>query len=384
MIKWLGALLALVLLAGGAYVFLVLPPSVDDKMNAVTPHEPYAISEDAKTLHQSLRIADLHADTMLWARDPAERHNRGHTDLPRLRDGGVNLQVFSATTKSPKGQNYEENSGDSDQITLVAVLQRWPIRTWTSIYERAAYQAQRLQKLERENAGYFQFVRSADDLRAALANNRLAGLFLIEGAHPLEGEIANLDRLYDEGLRIVGLQHFFDNELGGSLHGTSGAGLTDFGREVIRRANEKSMIVDVAHSSEAVVRDVLNLTDRPLIVSHTGFNGHCESPRNISDDLMVEIADAGGLIAVGFWADVTCGPAPDDIADAIAYGVALVGADHVALGSDFDGTVTTPFDASEMAALTQALLDKGLEEPTIRAVMGENAIRFFLENLPKE
>jgi len=147
---------------------------------------------------------------------------------------------------------------------------------------------------------------------------------------------------------------------------------------------EKTIIIDVAHSSEAVVRDVLAITDKPVIISHTGLKGHCDSPRNISDALMKEIAARGGLVGVGFWDGAVCEPTPEGIAGAIAYAVDLLGADHVALGSDFDGTVTAPFDASELGALTQALMDAGLDEETIRAVMGENAIRFFLENLPSD
>ena len=144
------------------------------------------------------------------------------------------------------------------------------------------------------------------------------------------------------------------------------------------------MIIDVAHSSEQVVRDVLARTDKPVIVSHTGLKGHCNTARNIPDDLMKAIADHGGLVGIGFWDGAICDPSPEGIASAIVYAVNFLGVDHVALGSDFDGTVTTPFDASELAALTQALVDADLSEDVIRAVMGENAIRFFSENLPQQ
>ncbi|MHA7873123.1 MAG: dipeptidase, partial [Hyphococcus sp.] len=244
------------------------------------------------------------------------------------------------------------------------------------------YQAARLRRLERDAAGAFVFVRNKDDLRAALANGALAGVYGVEGAHPLEGDLANLDRLYDAGLRVMGLQHFFDNELGGSLHGQSGAGLTDFGRAAVTAAVGKGMIIDVAHSSEQVVRDVLALTDKPVIVSHTGLKGHCDSARNIPDDLMTAIAAHGGLIGVGYWDGAVCDPAIENVAAAIVYAVNLLGADHVALGSDYDGTVTTAFDASELPALTQALIDAGLDDETIRKVMGENAVAFFLAHLP--
>lgn len=380
--KWVGGIV-LVLAVVGAYVFYgVLPERFDAHNNLVLPHEPYAVSERARALHETIPVADLHSDMLLWRRDPAKRHARGHTDLPRLREGGVALQIFTAVTKSPSGQNYEENSADTDQLTLLLAAQAWPTRTWGSIYERAAYQAGRLNDLERREDGDFIFVKSKSDLQSALDQDVLAGVYGVEGAHPLEGELENLDRLYEAGLRVMGLQHFFDNALGGSLHGQSGAGLTAFGRDAVTRAVSKGMIIDVAHSSEQVVRDVLVLTDKPVIVSHTGLNGHCDSPRNISDDLMKAIADHGGLVGVGYWDAAICDPAIENVADAILYAIDLLGVEHVALGSDYDGTVTTMFDASELPALTQALMDAGLDDDAIRAVMGENAVRFFLEHLP--
>lgn len=382
--NFIGAGVAILLIAIIWIVFFVVPARVDADFNSVIDHDPYTVSPQARTLHATIPVADLHADTLLWMRDPTKRQSRGQTDIPRLIEGGVKLQVFTAVTKSPKNLNYDENESNSDDITMVAVLQRWPIATWGSLYERALYQAKRLERADEEYGSSFRMVRNRDGLQRSLNVGALAGVYGIEGAHPLEGDIENLDRLYDAGLRVVGLQHFFDNELGGSLHGTSGAGLTDFGRAVIARANEREMIIDVAHSSEAVVRDVLALSTRPVIVSHTGLKGHCDSARNISDDTMKAVAAAGGLVGVGFWDGAVCTPDLETIAGAIVYGVELLGPDHVALGSDFDGTVITPLDASELPALTQALLDKGLDEKTVRAVMGENAIRFFLENLPAE
>lgn len=383
MLKWIAGILIVIVTIAGLVVFKILPERLDAKMNAVIAHEPYTISDRARSLHETIPVADLHADTLLWMRDPAQRQSRGQTDLPRLIEGGTRLQVFTAVTKSPRGLNYEENAANApDDIKLLAMVQRWPFATWNSIYERAAYQARRMRDLDQRTGDTFFMVETSAELQSALDSGALAGVFGIEGAHPLEGDIANIDRLYDEGLRVIGLQHFFDNELGGSLHGQTGAGLTEFGREVVRRANEKEMIIDVAHSSEAVVKGVLALSSRPLIVSHTGLKGHCDTPRNIADETMVAIAQAGGLIGVGYWDGAICQPDVETIAEAILYAVELLGADHVALGSDFDGTVTTPVDASELPALTQALMDAGASDDIIRQVMGENAVRFFLENLP--
>ena len=380
-----GALAAATLVAA-LVLFVILPPRVDARMNVVIAHAPYAVSERASALHGSIPVADLHADTLLWARDPARRHDHGHTDISRLIEGGVALQVFTTVTKTPRGQNYDANDGGTDDITLLAIAQRWPRRTWTSLEERARYQAERLHAAARADHR-LRVVRTRGDLETSLQRSRsggeaLAGLLGTEGSHALEGDLAAVERLFGDGYRVMGLHHFFDNALGGSLHGRSGAGLTSFGRDAVAEMNRLGIVIDVAHSSEAVVREVLALSDRPVIVSHTGFDGHCPSARNISDETMGAVAAAGGLIGVGFWADVTCDASPAGIADAIAYGAARFGEDRIALGSDFDGTVTTSLDASELAALTQALLDRGLTEAQVRKVMGENAVRFFLTNLP--
>ncbi len=382
--KWIIGILLLAVAVGAVVFFYYAPVRADAQMNVVIAHDAYDVSHEAKKVHDTLRVADLHADSLLWMRDPSKRHSRGHVDLPRLREGSVRLQVFSAVTKTPSGLNYDKNDAGSDDITLLAIAQRWPVKSWKSLAERALFQAARLDKLERNSAGQFIFAKTADDLAGALDAGLIAGVYAIEGAHPLEGDIANIDRLYDAGLRVMGLQHFFDNELGGSLHGQSGLGLTRFGREAVNHAIAKGMIIDVAHSSEATVRDVLQIAETPVIVSHTGFKGHCDSHRNISDELMISIAEKGGLVGVGYWDGAVCNPSLDAIASAIIYAINLIGVDHVALGSDFDGTVTTPIDASELSALTAALLAAKVDETDIRKIMGENAIQFFLENLPAD
>lgn len=382
------AVIAALLLAAAIFVFVILPPRIDDDMNVVTAHEPYAISAEATVLHDSLRVADLHSDMLLWMRDPTRWNTRGHTDLPRLRAGHVALQVFSSVTKTPADMNYDQNTADSDNITPLAIVQLWPLDSWTSIYARARFHARRLNRLAAASNGEFVVARTREDLAAALERRAsdpdvLVGILATEGGHPFEGDLANIDGLYDEGYRMIGLQHFFDNELGGSLHGVSNAGLTEFGRAAIARIVERGMIIDLAHSSQAVVRDVLDITDVPLVISHTGIHGHCAARRNIPDDLMLEVANRGGVIGIGFWADVTCDDSPEGVAATILSAIDLLGVEHVALGSDYDGTVTTTFDASEYAVLTDRLLAAGLSEGDIRAVMGENTIRFFLENLPE-
>ena len=382
LLKFTGVALFIVL----SFAPLVVPDLVEQSMNEVLPHTPYTISPAAQELHDSLFVADLHSDSLLWMRDLSRRSDIGHMDLPRLREGNVALQVFSATTKSPPDLNYERNEAGADDITLLAVVSLWPVRTWGSLYERAVFQLEKLRRLEARSE--LTLVTTREELAEVTARREsgepaIAALYLIEGAHPLEGDIRKLDRLFDKGLRIAGLTHFFDNDLGGSLHGTSSVGLSEFGRAVVRRANELGVIIDVAHASPAMVEEVLELSTRPVMLSHGGLKGNCDSARNLDDALMRRIAAAGGIIGIGFWDAAVCDPSPQGVVAAIRYAIDLLGVEHVALGSDYDGTIAVTFDTSELAILTQTMLQSGFPEAEIRAVMGGNVRRFLLDNLPE-
>jgi microsomal dipeptidase-like Zn-dependent dipeptidase len=384
-------LIAVVVLAalGLVAAAFVAPAIVESQMNKVVAHEPFVVSDAARALHKSLNMADLHSDTLLWKRDVLTRGDRGHVDVPRLREGRFALQVFSTVTKTPRGLNYDRNTGDTDQITLLAQLQLWPFATWSSLLERALFQAEKLNRSANVAPKDFMVVRTQSDLdrllsRRAAGEPIVGGILATEGAHPLEGKIENVKRLYVAGFRMIGLHHFFDNELGGSLHGVSHGGLTDFGREAVASIETQGMIVDLAHSSPAVVDEVLALATKPVIVSHTGVRGACESPRNLSDDQMRAIAAKGGLIGIGYWDGAVCDTTPAGIVKAIRYAIGLMGVDHVALGSDYDGATEVRFDASESAVLIDAMLAAGMSEAEIRKVSGENAIAFFRARFPEK
>jgi microsomal dipeptidase-like Zn-dependent dipeptidase len=379
----------LVLAVLGLVAFWTFAPSIVEKgRNAVAAHDPYPVSEAARALHSGLVIGDWHADSLLWKRDLLQRGDRGQVDLPRLIEGGVAVQVFTAVTKSPMGLNYDANSADAfDNITLLAFGQLWPVRTWQSIYQRAIYQAEKLQGFEAASNGQLKIIRSRADLEAVLeARARgevvVGGILGVEGLHPLEGKFENLAGLIAAGHRVFGLQHFFDNELGGSLHGTGNHGLTDFGREVVAALAGMPVIIDVAHSSPQVALDVLAMTDVPIVLSHSGIHSHCPVKRNFPDDLMQAIAASGGVIGMGYWAEVACDRIdPDGIAAMIKAGIAAVGEDHISLGSDFDGSVATAFDTSELPALTDALMRAGLNQVQIGKVMGGNMLRVLRARL---
>lgn len=380
--------IALVALA--AFFFFV-PGYVGRQMNVtINPSSdsaPYAASEQARELHRKLLVADLHADTLMWNRDLLERGSWGHVDLPRLIEGNVAVQAFTVVTKTPRGMNIEANSGDTDNITLLAIAERWPVSTWSNLTERALYQARRLQEAAARSNGKLTILRTRQDVSSFLERRKaeqgiVAGFLGIEGAQALSGDVNNLDRLYDADFRMIGMAHFFDNEMAGSAHGVEKYGLTDKGRELVKRMEEKGVFVDLAHAAPKVIDDVLAMATRPVIVSHTGVKGTCDNTRNLSDDQLRAIGRNGGVVGIGFWDTATCGRDAAAIAKAIRHAVGVMGVDYVALGSDYDGAITAPFDTTGVVQITDALLKEGFREDEIRKVMGENVIRALQSYLP--
>jgi len=372
------------LLVGAALVaFLAFAPAiVESDMNRVVPTAMPRVSDSTRALHASLEIADMHGDTLLWRRDLNDRAERGQIDLPRLIDGNVALQIFSSVTKTPRGQNYDSNGADSDNITLLAVAQLQPVRTWGSLLQRSLWHAEKLDRAAGASDGRLRVIRTPADLDRLLADRArgakvVGGMLSIEGLHNLEGRIENLDRLHAAGFRMAGLAHFFDNELAGSMHGERKGGLTPLGRAAVRRMEALGMIVDVAHASHSAVAEILAMARRPVVSSHGGVQATCKVNRNLTDAEIRGIARTGGLVGIGYWDAAICSTAPAEIARAIAHVRDLAGIDHVALGSDFDGAVTTGFDTAGLVAVTQALVDRGFTPGEIRKVMGGNLLRLL-------
>ena len=385
--RWrLIALAAVALLVAGlaAGFRFVLPDIVAARYNPVSGGGQDA-NEAARRLHATLAVVDLHSDALLWSRDLAARGQHGHVDLPRLLEGGVALQVFSAVNQVPLGLNIERNRADGfDQLGLLVAAQGWPPRTWRSPLQRALYQAERLRALAAGSEGRLRIATTAAELPSpsAAPAGAVVGMLAIEGGQALEGELANVERLHAAGYRMIGLVHFFDNEIGGSAHGLAKGGLTGFGAEVIRRMEALGMAVDLAHASEPLFRNVAAQATRPLVVSHSGVRGTCDNARNLSDEMLELVAASGGLVGIGFWPTAVCGDGPEAIARAIHYAADRIGVAHVALGSDFDGAVATPFDAAGLPALTGALLAAGFHAGEVSAIMGGNALRVLRELLP--
>lgn len=394
----------LALLSGiAALVFFgLLPPIVERSMNRVTGPQPPQVSARAAALHKTLQIADMHADTLMWKRDLLVRGDRGQVDLPRLTDGHVALQILSSVTKTPKGQNYDANGADTDNITLLAIAQGQPMRTWHSLIERSLWHAEKLRTAEATSRGGLRIVRTKSDLAALLVDRKdelkwpldysaytsrrgpppIGTLLSIEGLQDIEGKRANLDRLYDAGFRMAGLAHFFDNEVAGSMHGLKKGGLTPFGVEIVRAMEAKGMVVDIAHCSHQCVAEVLKMATRPVVSSHGGVQATCKVNRNLTDDEIRGVARTGGVVGIGYWDAAVCDTSPAGIVRAIAHVRDLVGIDYVGLGSDYDGAITARFDTSRLDAITQALIDAGFSDADIAKVMGGNVFRVLAQVLP--
>jgi len=379
---WLCVILGLL----GIFVFGVVPGQVESNMNGVLNKPPYAASERAKAIQKRIDIVDLHGDSLLWARDLLDHGTRGHIDVPRLIEANVALQAFSAVTKTPRGINFERNTDQTDNILLLALAERWPPRTWTSLTQRALYLASRLHDTAARSNGKLTVIRTPADLTGYLQRRRsqrdiTAGLLTIEGAQALEGKVENVDVLYDAGFRMMSPSHFFDTEMGGSSAGVDKIGLTGKGREMVQRMEARHMLVDVAHASPKTIDDILSIATRPVVASHTGVKGTCDNARNLSDDHLRRIAATGGVIGIAFFEFAVCGPDAKAIARAIRHAADVAGMDHVALGSDFDGAIAEPFDVTGLPVLIDALLEAGFSEDDIAKVMGGNAMKLLTSAL---
>lgn len=373
----------------GLFVFFGwLPGIVEKRMNPVKSLPPYESSVSGRLVHEQLFVADLHADSLLWSRDLSRRGVRGSVDVPRLLEGNVALQVFGIVSKTPKGQNFQANDDSTDALRLLAFAQRWPISTWLGVAPRVHHQAEKLRRVEHDSKGRFRILTAREDLDELIAARKagervVGGLLSVEGAHALEGELANVDAFFDAGVRMMSVAHFFDTETGGSAHGVRKGGLTTLGRQMIARMEERGMVLDLSHSSEQTFFDAASAATRPFVVSHTGVRGTCDNGRNLSDEQLRAVQAKDGVVGIAFFEQAVCGLSVAHVVRALLHVIDVVGVHHVALGSDFDGAVAVPFDATGMALLTDALLDAGLSEEEVALVMGGNVVRLLQDTLPR-
>ncbi|MFQ3171124.1 MAG: membrane dipeptidase [Oleispira sp.] len=379
--------ISLVLLAGIAY--WLLPPLNVEKyfspvINVDTSANSFAVTYEVENLF----VADMHADTLLWNRDITQKSTLGHADIYRLTKANVGLQVFMSIIEAPNDTSSDSIKQQGDRVTSIALLDKWPSRTFISYKERALYHAEKLFKAEKSSNGQLKVIRSKQDLRAGIQNwqaqkNPLLALLGMEGAHGTEFNINNLSLLFDAGYRSMELAHYSDTLFAGSSSGMNKYGLTDKGKALVKEMNVMGMIIDVAHLSNAGIEDVLAMSTRPVYVSHGGAYATCPKARNLPDNIIKEIAKGKGIIGIGFFIGAICGKSLNDLVRAIKHVRNLVGSEYVALGSGWD-IASLAIAPHELPDLTRALLKEGFSEKELRNIMGGNVTRFFLENLPSD
>jgi len=376
----------LLLLVLGIIGFFVFAPGIVDKQqNKVTlkVKNPQKVN-----WYDSVPfIADLHCDALLWDRNNLKRHEHGHVDIPRMQEANMAFQVFTIVSQTPKHMNIEHNDDKTDNIALLNFAQLRPIKDWFNIKSRALQQCEDLFATARKSDGLFRVIRNQEELalfiRDREKNRQLtAGMLGIEGAHCLKDELSNLKEFYDAGVRYIGLTHFFDNAWAGSAHGMVKGGLTDKGKALVKQMDSLHMLIDLAHSSTKTIDDIFALTQRPVLISHTGVKGVCDNNRNLSDAHLLEIGKRNGLVGIGLWETAVCGTDAASTAKSIRYVADKIGVDKVALGSDFDGAITAHFDVTGLPLIVDALLKEGFSKEDIYKIMGGNVRDFLLRNLP--
>jgi membrane dipeptidase len=368
-------------------------------------------ADDALTLHRDAIVIDTHSDTTPWFEDPAwrfdERHDEGHEDLPRMREGGLDAQFWSI--------HMGETPGAGRAI------------------REATLRIDAVHELVRRHPRELALATTADEIRRAVAQGRIACLMGIEGGHIIEDSLAALRAFHRLGVRYLTLTHSFHtswadssgtNEVPPPRHG----GLTAFGEEVVREMNRLGMLVDVSHVSDDTFSDVLRVTRAPVIASHSATRAVADHPRNLSDDMLRALARNGGVVMINFYSgyidaslvaplrQVFVGFAPrfaalreqhaDDpvarmramralfrevpvpqadlsvLLDHFDHALEIAGPDHVGLGADWDGVPSMPRgmeDVSRLPALTRGLLERGHSPEVVRKVLGENLLRVLGE-----
>jgi len=323
--------------------------------------------DEARALHAECCVLDLHADTAKLmdklGYDLALRHDRpmprrvnvvGHVDLPRLRDGGVAGQFFSFWTAPYPERGCARSV--ADQLDAIdAAIDRHPGElTWT---------------------------RTGAEVRVAKAAGRIAALGGIEGGQALEGELEPIAAFSRRGVRYLGLLHFSANAIGAPARGRGAApsaGLTGFGRDVIRECERCGVIVDLAHINRRGFFEALELATEPVMVTHTGVAGVHASWRNLDDDQVRAVAGRGGAIGIIFAKQFLGGATIEAVVDHILHVIDVAGEDAPALGSDFDGFVVPPEGLEDIAAmpnLTVALSRRGVTPRVLEKILGGNVCR---------
>ena len=369
-----------------------------------------AVSEKAKKLQSSSIVVDTHDDTTQRLLDPtfdlAARQTDGNIDIPRMREGGLTAIFFS--------------------IWIPGKIMG------PEAVQKALKQIDAVRETVRKHPNELVLATTADDVRAAKQQNKIAALMGVEGGHMIGNDLSVLRTFAALGVRYMTLTHMENNEWADSSTAKpEHNGLTDFGKDVVREMNRLGVIVDISHVSDKTFHDVLATTKAPVFASHSSCRSLCNAARNMSDEMIGDLAKNGGVIQinyhVGFLSqefrdyeaahpdaekeineevkkrcgdNESCKSVAGDqivrdfmeagklprvdwnlIVEHIDHAVKIAGPDHVGLGSDFDGAVMPMGmqDVTHIPQITAALLKKGYTESDIRKILGENTLRVLSE-----
>lgn len=329
------------------------------------------LEPEVKRFHEECMVIDLHADTWLWEAmlgyNIRKRHRTviprnplfNHVDIPRARDGGLNITGQGVVVNTFYRRNY---------------------------LQRGKKMTERILKGIERNADQLELVLNGRQARETAGRKKIGVFIGLEGAHILEGRLEEVEYFYNKGVRYLTLGHFSENEAVYSSNDRANAskGLKPFGRELVRQVEKSGMIVDLAHVAPGCFREIMGLVTRPVIASHIGTKGVFEHWRNLDDGQLRAVAETGGVIGIMFQPHFLTNRfwrcSLDTVVAHIEHCLEVTGEDHTALGSDFDGFLMTPdylSDVSGLPYLTQRLLDRGHSQKVVKKFLGENFLRVF-------
>ncbi|MFZ5597505.1 MAG: dipeptidase [Bacillota bacterium] len=320
---------------------------------------------DFRGLHFSSTVVDAHCDTLTalgkQGRRLGQRSVKGHVDLPRLVDGGVNVQFFAAFIDPL----YRDN----------------PLARAMEIFDVLFGEME-------DNGGAVGLVKAYSDIERFISEKKVAALLSVEGGEALAGRIEVLRVFYQLGVRSITLTWNGRNELGdGVAEAGSGGGLTRFGAAVVREMNRLGMLVDVSHMAGKGFRDVLEESSKPVIASHSNCRKLCSHPRNLDDDQIKALAAGGGVVGLCFYPyflDDGGTATLDRLLDHAEHMACVAGVDCIGIGSDFDGieaVVPDLYDVTCLPLVTEGLLKRGFSSGEVEKILGGNFLRVMKQVL---
>ncbi|MBN1271669.1 MAG: M20/M25/M40 family metallo-hydrolase [Candidatus Aminicenantes bacterium] len=322
----------------------------------------------AHYLHKSATVVDLHCDTIgraLHGIDLSQDHKNGHIDIPKLKQGAVDLQVFACFVGPPQDELEKHQAAN-----------------------KAFAQIDAVHKLVEENPESLILAMSPNDLRQLRGTRKTAILIGIEGGYAIENELSLLRSFYRSGVRLMTLTHWLDTDWADASGDEKAelGGLTEFGEKVVEEMNRLGMIIDVSHVHDETFWDVIRCSKHPVVASHSCCRALSDHRRNLSDDMLKALAKNGGVIGINFlpeFLDNEKGKKVDaaTVVDHIEHVIKVTGnANHVGLGSDFDGISSTPENLEHIGKLvhiTEELVRRGYNESDIHKILGGNFLRVF-------